>query len=252
MPSARGEADVGITPISQLVNTLAFGAFALATRRFLTPGLQAVLVGFSLFFFRKRLRDLELAAFLHVLPILLFVFVMNCFRGHGEILARCGIFVLVKQGLLRGAYYCSVIVLLFVMSRLLTKGFGETRLLSLFIALSDWFYKVFPRIEGRVRVEGEVPGGFLLLLFYVLRMFQTAYSEMGEFFRSRRKGGDTTVRRRIIAYFVRVYRKAMIELGNTRHEHERPSARSSGLVAADGLYISLQAAVIAASLVFGR
>jgi hypothetical protein len=209
------------------------------------PGFPAVLyqgaaVALSLFLFRGRLGGAKARAMLPLVPVLAFVFVVNCFRGSGEVVARVGVFILVRQGVLRGTYYACVIALLFVMSRLLAKGFSQGELFGSLYTLSRAFGKPF---GGGSREDGP-PGetGFLVVLFCVLGMFQTAYSEMKVFFRK----GERSLKRKFIAYVYAVWEKSHSEFDNRATEAWR-TARPLPL---DYAYCALQIAVLAAALVF--
>jgi hypothetical protein len=142
-------------------------------------------------------------AVLPVLPVLVFVFAVNCFRGTGEVVARFGVFVLVRQGLQRGTYYACVILLLFVMSRLLTKGFPQDVLFNSLYTISR-FLKIHAPAHGRSAAPAS-EADFLAVLFCVLGMFQVAYTEMRIFFNK----GERSLKRKCVAYFHTVYDKSL-------------------------------------------
>jgi hypothetical protein len=244
---------MAITPFSQLFNTLVFAVFALTTCRVSTLFAQGAVIAVSLFFFKSKLRDFGFGSILHIIPILLFVFALNCFRGNGEIVLRLGILVVVKQGIQRGIYYSCVIAELFAMSRLLTRGFGEDELVAAFASVIP----AAARRRGRRRGESETAhcahtvsfGDFFLVHFYVLKIFKVAYAEMKIFFSpgTGRKGDGRGVRGRIISYFREVYTKSL-------EEFENADAQTSGqprgikLLPLDYVLIALQTAFLAASL----
>ena len=215
-----------VTPLSQLFNILVFACVSLSAPGFSAVVYQGAGVLFSLFLLRGRLRGAKARSVLPLLPVLGFVFAVNSFRGSGEVVARIGVFVLVRQGVVRGTYYSCVIALLFVMSRLLTKGFSRGDLFDSLYTLSRAFgrragrHRGFPEPAGGGRFEGNpdgaersaeatpaAGGAFLLVLFFVLEMFQIAYAEMKGFFGKE----ERSLKRKLIAYFRSVYEKSMSE-----------------------------------------
>lgn len=265
---------MAITPLSQLFNTLLFAFYSLLTHSFTTILFQGALVSFSLLFFRKNVRGVRVRAFIPILPVLVFVFTVNCVRGYGEVMLRLGIFVLVRQGIQRGLYYVLVIVFLFIMSRLLTHGFAQEELFNSLYSLARFFGKL--KLPGRrscpggwiarrpaddtagvargiahgiaaseaARPDDPCPPAvvtFLLVLFSVLRMFQVAYAEMKLFF----KKGERSLKQRVIDYFYAVYGKSMEEFDGI----ETSSWRTVRFLPFDYLYVSLQVALLVASSV---
>jgi hypothetical protein len=229
---------MAITPLSQLFNTFLFACFALTTFRFSSIVFQTVFVLCSLFFFRGRLGKMKVRSVLPVLPVIVFVLAVNCFRGSGEVAARFGVFVLVRQGLTRGVYYACVIFLLFVMSRLLTKGFPQDLLFNALFTVS--------RLFGRSKFARGGPGAppsetdFLAVLFCVLGMFQVAYAEIRIFFRK----GERSLKRKCIAYFYAVYEKSLDAFKNMDAGSWSPVVP----LPFDYVHSALQVAVAAAAL----
>jgi hypothetical protein len=110
--------------------------------------------------------EFHLKELIPLLPILCFVLILNCFRGSGEILLKVGPFVLVRQGILRGIYYFIVIAQLWLISKVLTKGFGEDALLSSLYT-----------IDG-VLTKSSKKRSFFVILYYILRIFHNTYAEL--------------------------------------------------------------------------
>jgi hypothetical protein len=244
---------MAITPFSQLFNTLVFAVFALTTFRVSTLFAQGAVLAVSLLFFKSKLRDFGFGSIIRIIPILLFVFTLNCFRGNGEIVLRLGILVVVKQGIQRGIYYSCVIAELFAMSRLLTRGFGENELVAAFASVMP----VAAKRRGRRHAESETArgahtvsfGDFLLVLFHVLKIFRVAYAEMKFFFSpgTWRKGDGRGLRGRIISYFHEVYTKSLEEFENADAQ-TLGQRRGIKLLPLDYLLIAFQTAFLAASL----
>jgi energy-coupling factor transporter transmembrane protein EcfT len=230
---------MAITPLSQLFNTFLFACFALATYRFSAIVFQGAFVLCSLFVFRGCLRGMRARAVFPVIPVLAFVFAVNCFRGSGEVIARFGIFVLVRQGVLRGTYYASVIILLFVMSRLLTKGFSQGELFDSLYTLSRLLKRSGGASAPRDPMNSEAT--FLAVLFSVLGMFQVAYAEMRIFFRK----GERSLKRKCVAYFRSVYEKSLSEFQGT----DAGSWRLVRPLPLDYVYSASQIALLAAAAV---
>lgn len=233
---------MAITPLSQLFNTLLFACFSLITYRFSTLVFQSALVLCSLLLFRGCLRGMRARAVLPILPVLVFVFAVNCFRGSGEVMARFGVFVLVRQGVLRGTYYACVIILLFMMSRLLTKGFRQEELFNSLYTLSRLLKK-----SGRGPGRGGPPDSeatFLVVLFSVLGMFQVAYTEMRIFFRK----GEPSLKRKFVAYFHSVYEKSLSEFQGMN----AGSWRAVRPLPLDYVYSAFQLALLAAAAVLAE
>jgi hypothetical protein len=201
-----------ITAFSQIVNLLIFAVFALSTRYYTTIVFQSIPIILSLFICRKNLNEFRLRELTPLLPILLFVLIMNCFRGSGEVLMRFGPFVVVRQGLLRGIYYLIVITQLWLISKVLTKGFGEEALLSSLYTIDSVFNK-----SGKRR-------SLFVVLFYILRIFRNTYAELkvllkkrstapvAGFLKKRPGSSSSSMRERILLFFYSSFERSKEDL----------------------------------------
>ena len=208
------------TAFSQIVNIALFALFALITRLYAIVLLQSVVVLVSLLLFRVSIRSLPLRLFLPVMPIVIFVLILNGFRGTGEVLARLGPFVIVKQGILRGVYYSAVILYLWLMSRILTIGCGEKELL---LTLSSFS-------------RNKKASGIILILYYVLRIFHNTYGELKVVFRSSGKN----MKERVLEFFFTAFEKSKSDFD--RLPDPAPGGRSLSVF--DLFYIFLEAGVL--------
>jgi len=125
------------------------------------------------------------------------VFILNCFRGGGQVILRYGPIILLKQGMIRGAYYSAVIIELFYMSRLLTRIFSSEVLLGALSSLDNLVFRVFKRKEKR----------FFIVLYHVLGIFAIIYTELKIFFRGK-KGG---LKHKTVHFFHSVFTKSLHE-----------------------------------------
>ena len=151
------------------------------------------------FLINIRLRDLRLTDILPLLPVLLFVFALNCLRGGGQIILRYGPIVILKQGIFRGVYYSAVIIELFLMSRLLTRGFSSEVLLGSLSSIDENIWRIFGRKKKRRNP--------FTILFYVLGIFQITYSELRVFFSRRERG----LKKKVVRFFYSVFEKSLKE-----------------------------------------
>jgi len=190
--------------------------------------LQIAVIGTSFFLCRLKAKDLPLRQLLPILPIVCFVLILNCFRGTGEVLVKVGPFVVVRQGILRGVYYTAVIVQLWLMSKILTIGFGEKELL---ISLSSFSRK-------------HESSGIILILYYVLRIFHNTYGELKGVF----KGRGKRIRERVIHFFMAAFEKS-------KGDFDRMRSFSPGQyrpLPFDFIYISLEVLVLLGSFFMRR
>jgi ABC-type proline/glycine betaine transport system permease subunit len=224
--SARGNDSLHtVTPISHIVNIILFALFALIMKLFSVVLLQCAIIGVSLFLHRSRIEAVSVKQTIPILPIVGFVLILNCFRGTGEVLVRFGPFVVVRQGVFRGIYYTAVILQLWIMSKLLTIGFGEEGLVLSLSSVSS----------------AHTGTGIVLVLYYILRIFQNTYSELKGIF----KGGGKGVRERIIQFFIAAFEKS-------NNDYDRLSSFSptgQRLTIADYLSIAAEVCVLFTSFV---
>ncbi|HUT65521.1 MAG TPA: hypothetical protein VMZ05_05155 [Spirochaetota bacterium] len=163
-----------------------------------------------------------------IIPIVCFVLILNCFRGTGEVLVKVGPFLVVRQGILRGVYYTAVIIQLWLMSKILTIGFGEKELL---ISLSSFSRK-------------HESSGIILALYYVLRIFHNTYRELKGVF----KGSGKRIRERVIDFFMAAFEKS-------KSDFDRMRSFSPGQyrpLPFDFIYISLEVLVLLGSFLMRR
>ena len=206
---------------------LLFISFALSTKEFIVLIVQGVLICISFFLTKclKRIRPREL---IPLFPLLLFVFGLNAVRGGGEVIVHYGPFIVLKQGLVRGAFFTGVIVEIFLTSKILTAGFSPKELFSTLYTIDRTLSSVR---SSRVRKERQ-RRGFFLVLYYVLQIFKHLYAEIPRFFRSK----PLKLKKRTVQFIHRVYERSYEEYEQEKHTHivkMRISPR-------DCLYISSQ------------
>lgn len=224
------------TVFSLLINLILFVSFALLYETFVTILLQGMIILISFLIFGIRCREIPVWDFIRLLPVVLFVFMLNCFRGGGEIIFRFGPFVLLRQGILRGAYYSAVIAELFMMSKLITKGFPSNHIISALYSIDAFLFKK----SGFQKRSSQPPArNFFLILLYVLKIFQITYSELRLFF----KTGKGSLGNKILQFFSTVFKKSLNEyekIGSIEIITLRP-------VFLDYLYITVQAVCLSSA-----
>ena len=195
---------VKITPFSQLVSIIFFIVFALLSESFATILVQLIFISFSFLLLKGKCSDIITTDYLRLIPIIIFIFVLNASRGGGEIIFKAGPFVLLKQGIFRGLYYAAVVTELFMMSRLMTNGFTPDLLISTFYTIDRHVFKIF-----RLKREKTGPDkhSFFLVLYYVLKIFHIVYSELKLFF----KAGKGSLKEKTVLFFNTVFRKSLDE-----------------------------------------
>jgi energy-coupling factor transporter transmembrane protein EcfT len=159
------------TPYSQLANILLFVPSVLIIDHFILLGLQTAVFLCAFFQFKLRYQHIRPAQMLHLLPIILFICLLNAMKGGGEALLRVGPFLVTRQGLMRGAYLAVFILELYFMSRILTDAYEQRILLQ---ALST--------IDGKLH-RGKKHGELMVLLYYIVRIFKNSYGELRVLFR---------------------------------------------------------------------
>lgn len=200
-PLVKTLGKVRVTPHSLILSIPIFIVFALINVTHVTLILQAFFLGIAVLLCGFSLRGMR---FLPLLPLLLFIFVFNSFRGGGEILFRAGPLIIMQQGVGRGLYYALFVMELFTMSTILTRSFTEHDLGSALYTINRLFSR------GKGAQDPARTGGFALMLFYILRIFHGAYTEIGIFF----KKGSRSFRERTLLFVHTLFRQAM-------HDYER-------------------------------
>jgi hypothetical protein len=208
-----------------------FAVCALLFPSFLLLALQGAFILFLIAMGRTGvLLKVRLSAkeLLPIVPVVGFVFVLNCFRGGGQVMLRWGPVLLIKQGMFRGLYYSGVIIELFLMSRALSRAFSSGQLLS---SLS-FIDAVFPKFgkNGASRL--------ILVLYHVLGIFSHVYAEMKIFFR----GKEWNLRQRTVQFFLKAFDRSL-------QSYEEGSGADFAVVrptTADILLVSIQICAIAA------
>jgi energy-coupling factor transporter transmembrane protein EcfT len=165
-PLVKTLGKVRVTPHSLILSIPIFIFFALINVTHVTLILQAFFLGIAVLLCGFSLRGMR---FLPLLPLLLFIFVFNSFRGGGEILFRAGPLIIMQQGVGRGLYYALFVMELFTMSTILTRSFTEHDLVSALYTINRLFSR------GKGAQDPARTGGFALMLFYILRIFHGAY-----------------------------------------------------------------------------
>ena len=167
---------------------------------------------------------------LPILPVLLFVFILNCFRGGGEVILRYGPILFLKQGMLRGFFYSAVIIELFYMSRLLTKVFSPEVLLGTLSSLDTFVSRIFkPRNKS-----------FFVIIYHVLGIFSLIYTELKIFFRGKKMG----IKQKTVYFFQSVFEKSV----NAFEVRNRPRINPIRPQKAD--YVLISAQLVSFTLIF--
>ncbi len=181
---------VRISPHAQIVNTLIFAASALIVKNLFVPGIQCILIILSIILFDIRYKGRIFTFLVPLIPIILFILILNSFRGGGEILLRAGPLLLMKQGIIRGAYYSIFIIELFFMSRALTDSFSGEDFISTLYTIDTVVFHLFRK---KPDTEGKSENGILRVLFYIMRIFYNSYSQVAIFFKKGPSLKDKTV-----------------------------------------------------------
>jgi hypothetical protein len=173
---------------------------------------------------------------LPIIPLLLFILVVNAFRGGGEVLLRQGPLIIMRQGVRRGLYYVVFIVELFMMSSMLTHSFSEDQLVSAFHTMGRPF-------SGRIDRKARGQFNFTLMLFCILSTFHSAYSLLRVFFQK----SPLSFKKRTLLFIDTLFRQVM-------HDFERAHAFSPLLLKparGDVIYVICQIGVLTAALLMG-
>ncbi|MFW6181334.1 MAG: hypothetical protein ACOC8N_06255 [Spirochaetota bacterium] len=222
---------VRTTPYSQLANILLFVPSVLIIDHYVILGMQGVVILSAVLVFRLRVRDFRPAQVAHLLPVILFICLVNALKGGGELLAAAGPVLVTRQGVLRGAFFSVFILELYVMSRLLTDAFGQETLLHALGTID----RILRRKEG----SGEI----MVLLYHVLRVFKNIYAEMRVFFRQREK----PLRARVLWFSRDLFFRSLAQYEVEQESAGRPHAEELKPATADYAYVCVQAAAITCS-----
>jgi energy-coupling factor transporter transmembrane protein EcfT len=219
------------TPYSQLANILLFVPSALVINHYVILAAQAVVILCAILVFRLRMRNLRPEQVAHLLPVILFVCLINALKGGGEIVAGAGPLLVTRQGIWQGAFFSMFILELYVMSRLLTDAFEQKTLLH---ALGT-----IDRALHRRTGTGEI----MVLLYHVLQVFKNFYQELRMFFRHR----ERPLRARILGLSRELFFRSLSQYEAEREATGIMAAESLRPAAADYVYVCVQAAVITCS-----
>jgi|GEM_PF-1411692 len=226
---------VKATPYSLILSIPIFIIFSLINKNPLTLIVQALFLLMAVLLCGFSLRGVRV---LPLLPILLFVLIVNSFRGGGEILYRAGPFIVMKQGVGRGVYYGVFILELFAMSTILTRSFSEQDLVSAFHSIGRLF-------SGRKAVRSPARHfSFTLMLFFILNIFHSAYSELSIFF----KKSSFSFRERTLLFVHTLFQQAM-------NDYEKADAFFPVTLqprSGDVVFVICQILVLVLALVFGQ
>ncbi len=234
-PLVKTLGKVRVTPYSLILSIPIFIVFALINVNHVNLIVQAFFLGLAVLLCGFSLRGMR---FLPLLPLLLFIFVFNSFRGGGEILFRAGPLIIMRQGVGRGLYYALFIMELFTMSTILTRSFTEQDLVSTLYTINRLFSR------GKSAREPARTGGFALMLFYILRIFHGAYTELGIFF----KKSSRSFRERTLLFVHILFRQAM-------HDYERADAFSPEVLkprSGDVVFVLSQILFLVSAVFFGH
>ncbi|MGQ9615173.1 MAG: hypothetical protein ACUVWJ_02095 [Spirochaetota bacterium] len=192
-----------ITPYSQIINIVLFVPFALLTTALSVLIAQAIFITITSLVFKIHIK-IRFYHFIAILPVLIFILIVNSLHGGGEILLRFGPLFILKQGVLKGIFYTIFILELFFMSRVLTSGFTQEELLSSFYTIDRFLGKV--RVNGRFYPRRD-NGGFMVILYYVMKLFYNSYSELKPFFTQK----AVPLKQRVLFYMRRVFIRSLEE-----------------------------------------
>ncbi len=219
---------VRISPHAQIVNTLIFAASALIVKNLFVPGIQCILIILSIILFDIRYKGRIFTFLVPLIPIILFILILNSFRGGGEILLRAGPFLLMKQGIIRGAYYSVFIVELFFMSRALTDSFSSNEFISTLYTIDTVVFRLFRKKQDDDR---NYENRIITVLFYIMRIFYNSYSQIAIFFKKGASLKDKTV-----LFFKEAFFRSLYEFESKPENNLHVVAMMPG----DILYIILQ------------
>jgi hypothetical protein len=230
---------IKITPFSQLVSIVFFIVFALLSESFTTIIVQLIFISISFALLKGKLSDIFSKDYFRLIPILMFIIVLNAFRGGGEIILKAGPFVLLKQGIFRGLYYAAVVIVLFMMSRLITNGFSPDLLIST-------FYTIDRHVFYKFRFKREKPEpdkhSFFIVLYYVLKIFKVVYSELKLFFKS----GKGSLKEKTVLFFNTVFKKSLDEY----EQFNKVSVLTIRPVFFDYLFVAGQVSCLSSAIIF--
>jgi hypothetical protein len=202
---------------------------------------QAVFIPFTALLFQIKIRDLRIKQLFFLFPVLLFVIIFNSFRGGGEIVFRAGPLIVMKQGILRGLFYATLIIELFFMSRALTKSFKEGELISTLYTINAVFHRRRNK-EGIQITKINATPSFVLTLYHILKIFHNTYSELRIFF----KGSAGSIRDKTLHFIRTVFMKSARDF----ELHSRTNISKMKPRGLDWLYVGLQVSfLVSASII---
>lgn len=227
-----------MTPLSQIISIIIFVPFTLFVDNYISFFLQGILIIVTLLIFKIGGKGFSLRDFIPLIPVILFVFILNSFRGGGEIFFKIGPIMVVKQGIRRGIYYSILIMELFVMSKVLTRGYSHDLLLSTLYSIDRYLtcsFFLFKK-ENTDNLERD----FILILYYVLKIFDNTYSEIRVFL----KKGKGSLKERSVQFIYTVFRKSLSEYDNLESYVFTPVKPNRW----DFLFISIQISLLVAAI----
>jgi hypothetical protein len=257
-----------VTPYSSITCIILFVPTVFLLNSYGLLILQPLVIVASILVGRVRVDALHAWQALHLAPIILFVFLINTFRGGGEILIRIGPLIVLKQGMMRGGYVSLFIVELFFMGRVMTAASSRSSLMSVLTRFERLI--ILPRKRRRLSAPGSTDTlgkpssegetrrlGVFTVLYHVLVIFKHTYGELRLFFPRRRgrrgsqapdNGGiDPSGRRgigsRLILFFSRVFERSLEVYQSSPH------TEPVSMTLRDGVLILLQICVIASGFV---
>lgn len=215
------------TPYSQLANILLFVPSVLINDHFILLVLQVPVFLCAAFLFRLRYRTVRPAQLVHLLPVILFICLLNAVKGGGETLVRAGPLLITRQGMTRGVLLSVFVIELYFMSRILTDAFDQKTLLKALSAIDKMLHL------------GKERGEVMVLLYHVMRIFRNSYGELRVFFR--REG--QSLRMRVLRFFRESFFRSLREY----EPAEGRPVENLKPVAADYVYVCIQAAAVTGS-----
>jgi hypothetical protein len=120
---------------------------------------------------------------------------------------------------------------------LMTEGFSSDLLISTFYSIDRY---VFKRLKFRRKRSNPEGGTFFLVLYYVLKIFRTVYSELKLFFRA----GQGSLKEKTVLFFNTVFSKSLDEYENIN----RVSVLTVKPAVFDYFFMAGQAACLSAAL----
>jgi len=165
---------------------------------------QSTIILVSFFLLKIKIDKYILKRSIALIPLLLFITIVNIMHGSGKILFSIGPFYFIKQGLIKGVFYSVLVLDLFLMSYILTEGFDE--IITIAVLKS---FRLFKNKEDRKKSD-EID--FFILIYYVLKLFKICYSNIPIFFKIIKKKVKETFKNRFILFFEDSLKKSQEEI----------------------------------------